>query len=239
MPKRQPNSMIAVIISANLEWRAVLEALDPAGVQRNPYSEHFFSEIAGEPVVFLHGGWGKISAAATAQFCIDTWHPQLIVNLGTCGGLEGAIRRGETLLVNETVSYDIYERMGNPEEALQFYTTSLDLSFLHPPYPQPVVVGRLASADQDIDPQMIALLREKFGVVAADWESASIAWVAAHHALPCLILRTVSDVVSPSGGEIYDDEAVGFEERAREIMHRLVQMLPEWLKVTSPPSPLL
>jgi adenosylhomocysteine nucleosidase len=189
----------------------------------------------GKAVVFLHGGWGKISAAATAQFCIDTWHPEVIINLGTCGGLARAITAGETLLVNETVSYDICERMGDPEEAIRFYSTKLDLSFIMQPYPQPVQVGKLASADQDIDPKLVPLLRDHYHVAAADWESGAIAWVAQHNAVPCLILRTVSDVVSESSGEIYDDEATGFEERAREIMQKLLEKLPEWVRATSPP----
>jgi adenosylhomocysteine nucleosidase len=135
--------MIAVIISANSEWRAALEYLDPASPLHNPYSEHFFSEMDGKAVVFLHGGWGKISAAATAQFCIDTWHPEVIINLGTCGGLARAITAGETLLVNETVSYDIYERMGDPEAAIRFYSTKLDLSFIMQPYPPTRASGQI------------------------------------------------------------------------------------------------
>jgi adenosylhomocysteine nucleosidase len=222
--------MIAVLISANSEWQAALEVLDPASCLPNPYTEHFFSEVAGRPVVFLHGGWGKISAAATTQYCIDTWHPGAIINLGTCGGLAGAIQAGETVLTNETVSYDIYERMGDPEEAIHFYTTTVDLSFIRQPYPQTVLVGRLVSADQDIDPKLVPLLRDQYHVAAADWESGAIAWVAQHNAIPCLILRTVSDVVSESGGEIYFDDAKQFDERSREIMQKLLEKLPEWIE---------
>jgi adenosylhomocysteine nucleosidase len=222
--------MIAVLISANSEWQATLEVLDPANCLPNPYTEHFFSEVAGHPVVFLHGGWGKISAAATTQYCIDTWHPGAIINLGTCGSLAGAINVGETLLANETVSYDIYERMSNPEEAIHFYTTTLDLSFIRQPYPQTVQVGRLASADQDIDPKLVPILRKEFQVAAADWESGAIAWVAQHNATPCLILRTVSDVVSESGGEIYFDDAKQFDGRSRDIMRKLLEKLPEWIE---------
>lgn len=222
--------MIAVIISANSEWRAALEYLDPVSLLPNPFSEHFFSEVNEKPVVFLHGGWGKVSAAATAQYCIDTWHPEVLINLGTCGGLAGAIKAGDTLLVNETVIYDIYERMSDPEAAVHFYTTSLDLSFITQPYPLPVLVGRLASADQDIDPKLVPVLRDQFHVAAADWESASIAWVVQHNAIPCLILRTVSDLVSETGGEIYFDGAAQFSERSREIMQKLIESLPAWIE---------
>ena len=222
--------MIVIIISANSEWQAVLECLDPVSRLRNPYTEHFFSEVNGNSVIFIHGGWGKVSAAATAQYCIDTWHPSVLINLGTCGGLAGEIQKGETILVNETVFYDIYERMADPAEAIRFYTSPIDLSFISPPYPQPVHVGRLASADQDIDPRLVPVLRDQFHVAAADWESGAIAWVAQHNGIPCLILRTVSDVVSESGGEIYADDAEQFTQRSRQIMQELLDNLPEWIR---------
>ncbi len=221
--------MIAVIISANSEWQAALEYLDPVSLLPNPFTEHFFSEVKGKPVVFIHGGWGKVSAAATAQYCIDTWHPEVLINLGTCGGLDGAIQAGETLLVNETVMYDIYERMNDPAIALRFYTTTLDLSFINQPYPIAVRIGRLASADQDIDPMLVPMLRDQFHVAAADWESASIAWVAQHNATPCLILRTVSDLVSEAGSEIYSDGAAQFSDRSRVIIQKLIESLPDWI----------
>jgi len=222
--------MIVIIISANSEWQAVLECLDPVSRLRNPYTEHFFSEVNGNSVIFIHGGWGKVSAAATAQYCIDTWHPSVLINLGTCGGLAGEIQKGETILVNETVFYDIYERMADPAEAIRFYTSPIDLSFISPPSPQPVHVGRMATADQDIDPRLVPVLRDQFHVAAADWESGAIAWVAQHNGIPCLILRTVSDVVSESGGEIYADDAEQFTQRSRQIMQELLDNLPEWIR---------
>ena len=55
---------IAVLISAGAEWRAVLSYYHPA-CQPTPYGDYFLSRIAGQPVVFLHGGWGKIAAAGS------------------------------------------------------------------------------------------------------------------------------------------------------------------------------
>jgi hypothetical protein len=75
---------------------------------------------------FFHGGWGKISAAATAQEAIDLWQPDLLVNLGTCGGFEGRIARGTIILVTRTIVYDILEQMSDPDEAISHYSTELD-----------------------------------------------------------------------------------------------------------------
>ncbi|MBE0696125.1 MAG: hypothetical protein IH586_04310, partial [Anaerolineaceae bacterium] len=114
--------MFAVIlISANAEWRIVREYYPDAIIEKSPVGEFFNRTIAGLPVVFLHGGWGKISAAASTQFAVDRWHPLLLVNLGTCGGFAGYIQRGAILLVVRTLVYDIIEQMGDPQAAIDHY----------------------------------------------------------------------------------------------------------------------
>ena len=97
-------------------------------------------------------------------------------------------------------------------------------------YPSPVRRVRLLSADSDIVPAQVGRLREKYGAVAADWESGAIAWTAARNGVSCLILRAVSDLVDAAGGEVYADYAE-FERRSREVMRTLLGVLPAWLAV--------
>ncbi len=96
------------LISADAEWRAVRGLYPAARLQSSPYGEWFPLEmkVGGAPtaVIFLQGGWGKIAAAASTQYAIDRWRPELLVNLGTCGGFAGEIARGEVVLVERTAS---------------------------------------------------------------------------------------------------------------------------------------
>ena len=130
-----------VVISANAEWHPFRGLFPEARIEQSPFGEYFVHDLdvgdGVEKVVFLHGGWGKISAAASAQFAIDRWSPRLLVNLGTCGGFKGAVEPGEVLLVEKTIVYDIVEKMGDASEAIAEYTTDLDLDWLQPPYPTP------------------------------------------------------------------------------------------------------
>ncbi len=222
---------VIVLISANAEWQAVKQILSPASFQSTPFGETF--DI--RHLTYFHGGWGKISAAATAQYVIDHYQPDLLVNLGTCGGFEGRIERGTIILVTRTIVYDIIEQMLDPDEAVRFYTTELDLSWLedHGPQtidhrPSSVVRGPLVSADRDILPADIPMLVEKYGAVAADWESGAIAWVAKRNGVRCLILRGVTDLVGESGGEAYGDIGI-FHENTRTVMKKLIEQLPDWL----------
>lgn len=157
---------------------------------------------------------------------IDAFAPELLVNLGTCGGLTGHVARGEVLLADETLVYDIVEQMTDADEAIAAFTTAIDLSWLGPaPYPSPVRRARLVSADGDIAPSQVGVLRARFAAVAADWETGAIAWTAARNGVPCLILRAVSDLVDATGGEVYDDYGE-FERRSLEVMDTLFGVLP-------------
>jgi len=182
------------------------------------------------PLRFIHGGWGKISAAASAQYAIDHFLPDLIINIGTCGGFEGEIERGVVLLVNRTLVYDILEQMGDFDEHIAHYTTSIDLSWLGTlTLPDGYQPGFLVSGDRDLVVEDIGWLKSQFGAYAGDWESAAIAWVAGRNAIPVLILRAVSDLVGPKGGEAYGNMAL-FQASTRAIMARLVADLPFWLQ---------
>ena len=90
----------------------------------------------------------------------------------------------------------------------------------------------MATADQDLDPKSITDLYEKYGAVAADWESGAIAYVAdKNNNTKCLIVRGVSDVVDPAGGGPSIDEEI--IEGTRIVMEKLIDSLPEWIeKVT-------
>ncbi len=245
---------VVVLISADSEWQAVKEILAPIAVQSTPLGEHFDlkSDTGTHDSVthFFHGGWGKISAAATTQYVIDRWQPDILVNLGTCGGFEGHVGHGTVILVTKTIIYDIIEQMSDPDEAIAHYTTELDLSWLSDRGPQTVdcdspptangplstVRGLLVSADRDIVAEDIPGLIEKYGAVAADWESGAIAWVAQKNKTKCLILRGVTDLVGAAGGEAYGNIGL-FHENTKTVMEGLLDQLPAWLENTRPVPP--
>jgi adenosylhomocysteine nucleosidase len=224
---------VVVLIAANAEWRVVRAFYRGVSIRQAPYGECFTTALEGREVIFLHGGWGKIAAAASTQYALSTWSPDVIINLGTCGGFEGlpagVIARGDILLVERTLVYDIIEQMTDPEAALRHYAVDLDLSWLHEPYPQPVRRGLLLSADRDILPEDIPMLVQRWGAAAADWESGAIAWVAARNNARLLILRGVSDLVGVGGGEAYGAVEI-FQDGARRVMEPMLQALPGWLR---------
>jgi adenosylhomocysteine nucleosidase len=220
---------IIILISADCEWQSWVELHPDATFLETPYGGSFTHVIDHHPAMSMRGGWGKVSAAASTQWVIDHYQPDLIMNLGTCGGLAGRIERHKIVLVERTWQYDIQEQMTNPDEANRFYACELDLAWLRDyPLPKWVVRTTMFSADRDILASDVTRLIEQHAARVADWESGAIAWVAERNHTPLLILRGVSDLVSPMGGESYDNVGL-FQKSTRKIMEMLAGQLPWWL----------
>lgn len=219
-----------VIVSANAEWRALVDVIKPENnsLQSSPYGQWFVlpgRKLQGieKPLVFFHGGWGKVDAAASAQWAVLKWHPGLVINIGTAGGFPGRVHEGDVVFVTKTIIYDIIERMGSATEAIQDYTTQLD----SPPEGLAglVIPSPILSGDQDIDPRRVSELMRTYSAVAADWESGSIARICKRNQVPVVILRGISDVVGASGSRTYGN-AADFEAQSKKIMRSLLALLP-------------
>lgn len=226
---------VVVLISANVEWMVVRELFPGISFEKSPYGEWFTIDTLQDSkidtrinLIFFHGGWGKIAAAGSTQYVIDRWSPILLVNLGTCGGFQGEIERGEIILVDRTLVYDIIEQMGDYDEHIAHYTTKIDLTWLGENYPTKVRKSLLVSGDRDLLVEDIPGLKSRYRAVAGDWESGAIAWIAARNGVRCLILRGVTDLVGSQGGEAYGDIGV-FVAATRPILDHLIKILPSWI----------
>jgi adenosylhomocysteine nucleosidase len=174
----------AVLISANAEWHAVKPLFVAAHFETSPYGEYFFTNIEGERILFFHGGWGKVAAAGSTQYVVDRFHPARLINIGTCGGVEGRINRFDIVAVEKVVIYDIAEAMGDSKEVIAEYSTTLPLPAQLPPG---AIKATMYSADRDLTASGLWELEAPYQPVVADWESGAIAWIAHKNATPVLI----------------------------------------------------
>lgn len=222
-------SETVILVSADAEWEAVKSLLSIQKLEVTPYGEWFVWQIGELSIPVMQAGWGKTASGGAAQYAIDRWQPEVLVNLGTCGGFAGLVERGEVILAERTVIYDIIEMMTDAAETIGQRAVNIDLSWLKQPLPLPVRRSTLVSGDRDIQMADIPMLVEKYAAVAADWESGSVAWVAQRNGVKCLILRGVTDLVGEGGGEAYGNYGL-FVARTREVMKGLVEGFGGWLK---------
>ena len=228
--QQAPKNKVIVLISANAEWRVVKSVYPNERYQSSPWGEYFEKEIqtskGNEMVTFFHEGWGKVAAAGATQYAIDRWNPEILINLGTCGGFEGSVNRFDILLIGKTVIYDIKEAMGDSKEAINDYTTTLDFSWLT--VPDSIKKSILVSADRDLVPEEIESLKKNYSAIAGDWETGAIAYTCQRNKKKLLVLRGVSDLVSDKGGEAYSKPEV-FQNGTEVVMMKLLHDLPRWM----------
>ena len=134
-----------VIISADIEWRVIKEIFPAVELHYSPFGEWFIDNLLinadydgveeSTNVVYFHGGWGKISAAASTQFVIDHWQPELLLNLGTCGWFQGEVDRDVIILAEKTIVYDIYELMYPTQDHVDHYSTDINVEWLDEDFP--------------------------------------------------------------------------------------------------------
>lgn len=235
-PRAVPTTRTLIIISANTEWKVTRPLFASIPEHTSPYGTWFEATLGSQHVVFFHGGWGKVSAAGSAQWAIDKFHPELILNLGTVGGFGDGIVVGDVMLATETVIYDIIERMGSADEAIADYTTKLDTRAWPARLASKVKPARLISADQDLAADAVKALEAKYHAPAGDWESGAIAYVATHNRVRVMILRAVTDLVSAAGDVTYNNTAQ-WEVETTKVMRALVALtsdaLPDLLAATN------
>jgi adenosylhomocysteine nucleosidase len=215
----------AIIVSANAEWESVKPLFPHAHTEHSPFGEYFFDDVGGHRLVFFHGGWGKVAAAASTQYVIDHFHPNTLINLGTCGGIEGRVERLDVIAVERTVIYDIHEAMDDPDDALAHYSTELTIPDGLPSY---VVRATMYSADRDLTAAFFREIDARHRPNVVDWESGAIAWVASRNKMRLLILRGVTDLINATAAEA-DGNLLFYRQYAAQVMKRLVSDLPFYM----------
>jgi len=217
---------VVVIVSANAEWESLKPMFRPAQIEHSPFGEYFFGGVAaGLRTLFFHGGWGKVAAGASTQYVIDHFKPRFLINLGTCGGIDGRVSRFDVVAAERTMIYDIHEAMEESHVGIAHYTTDLAVPA---DLPKQIIRTTIYSADRDLTPFHLRELEKQFHPRVVDWESGAIAWVAKRNKASLLIVRGVTDLVSLDKAEAEGNLAL-FRENAGRIMQTLIGDLPMYI----------
>jgi adenosylhomocysteine nucleosidase len=219
---------VTIQICSKLEWECTksILAVKKKEVRRQPFGGCFWRPIGSHEAVIFESGATKTRSAAACQYAIDTWRPDAVINLGTCGGVARSVRKRTILLVTKTFQYDVIQRFGKPSpQFLRSLKANIDTSWVDLTRVRRVIrTGAIASADQDLEDEHRGPLQSK-GVLAADWESASIATVCKLNKIRCLILRGVSDIPEKNGRPKEGLQERDYQKNTRIIMRDLFGIL--------------
>ena len=195
---------ITIIAALQEELDAFRGAHDLTPVSDGPPAPAFRFRFGAAEVMLLRGGVGKASAAMVAQHAVDRFAPDYLLMTGIAGGLGGRLALGDVVVSRDCVQHDLdVTALGLPLGQVPFtehrFLTAdprlVELALATPVPGQRVVAGRILTGDQFItatDAARMERLRTLDGT-AVEMEGAAVALVAAVHAIPFVIIRSVSD----------------------------------------------
>lgn len=173
---------------------------------------------AGPDIFVLSGGLGKSFAAASAEYAIDAWSPNLVLDFGAAGALVEGLRAGDLVCSNSVVEHDIapLKKQSEPIPARVLPGVPLFPSFRtigedeREQQGVRVCVGGIAAGEENIETvEQRRALAARFNAIAVTWETSAIARVCGFHNVPFASLRMITDV---GEGELLEEYKRGVRE---------------------------
>lgn len=169
--------------------------------------------IRARPDVFvLSGGLGKSFAAASAEYAIDAWTPNLVIDFGAAGALVEGLRAGDLVNSNSVVEHDIapLKKRSDPIPARTIADVPEFPSFKTIADGLRVCVGGIAAGEENIETvEQRRDLASRFNAIAVTWETSAIARVCGFHNVPFASVRMITDV---GEGELLEEYKRGVKE---------------------------
>ncbi len=161
-------------------------------------------KLAGKEVVLAVCGIGKVFAAICAQTMILKYAPELLVNTGVAGGLDGGLHIGDIVVATALVQHDMDTTpLGDPPGLISGINV---VEFSADEKSREVMAdcvkalglgckeGLIASGDQFVaGGEKKEFIRRTFGAVACEMEGAAIAHTAYVNGVPFAVIRAISD----------------------------------------------
>lgn len=179
-------------------------------------------QLAGNDVVIVQSGIGKVAAALATAFLISEFQPDYVVNTGSAGGFEQSLKVGDIVISSEVRYHDVdvtafgYEIGQLPANPAAYIPHPMLVDAAKSGIAQlsdiQTLVGLITTGDtfmtKDDD---IAKARKNFPTMAAvEMEGAAIAQTCHQLKTPFVVIRSMSDIAgkeSPTSFEAYLETA--------------------------------
>lgn len=165
-------------------------------------------------LVIARAGIGKVNAAICAQFMIDKFGCDAIINVGVAGGIGKGVKINDIVVSTDCLEHDFDG--GEGQSIIPRMDTSVfaaDASLLEAAKGAKIATdlhfGRIVSGDQFIDSkekgqQLVA----DFDALATEMEGAAIAHTCHVNSVPFLIIRSISDAADEEALDTFSANVV-------------------------------
>lgn len=197
---------IGIIGAMDEEVQQLKEQLDPCQETRMAGSSFYQGTFAGQEIILLQSGIGKVNAALGTTILLNDFQPDVVINTGSAGGFNKELDVGDIVISTEVRYHDVdatgfgYEYGQVPKMPAAYkadeqlmklaeYTAEKATNAHH------IAQGLIATGDSFMsDPERAQFVTSKFpDLQAADMEAGAIAQVCHRFETPFVVIRALSD----------------------------------------------
>ncbi len=206
---------IGIVGALPEEIARLTEAME--GTSTHTYLGRHFHQgsLAGQPVVVVQGGVGKVRAATTATLLVTHFPLRGLILTGVAGALAEHLQVGDVVLAHTAIEHDFgtgrsegfvlgidfIPELRHPLVTAEKSLYDLILAHRHQIQLQPLqgrvpVIHQGLVATGDVFVAHAGLRQEIYkrtGALVVEMEGAAVARVAQEAGIPCLLVRSVSD----------------------------------------------
>lgn len=202
--------MIAIIGAMPEEVAAILKLSQSSEEISVKKRIMYKTKLYNNDVIVALSGVGKVEAAYTCQLLINEFDIELIINIGSAGGLQPGQRIGDIVIASECQYHDFIIHQDDPLEGLERFDFRSDMRLVKIMKNSLDVlkirnwIGLVVSGDQFISTkeQSQFILNRFPYAICSEMEATAIAHVCTLEEIPYVIIRSLSDIALKQGNEI-------------------------------------
>lgn len=218
--------MIGLIAATTQELSAISACMSKVSTRTLAHVEFRSGLLANQEVVLALSGVGKVNATIAATLMCQLYQPSCLISIGVAGGLKTEQEVGDLVISDEIIQadfdtspFDGPKGLGltfkaNPKliEKAQKAAQKSNLNWS---------VGAIATQDLFMSrlEDYQKLLAHFPQAACSEMEGGAVAQTAKAFSIPCLVLRTLSDVVS------HEDNSIEYAQFALESAQKAAQFL--------------
>lgn len=207
---------IAIIGAMEEEVTILRENIENRKVETIAGYEFTTGKMNNKEVILLRSGIGKVNAAMSTAILIHQFKPDVVINTGSAGGFNSALKVGDLVISTEVRHHDVdvtifgYEYGQVPQMPPAFIADEKLIAAAEEGAKHiegiKIEKGLVATGDSFMnDLERVKFVRDKFPQLqAAEMEAAAIAQVAHQFNVPFVIIRSLSDIAGIESNISFD-----------------------------------
>lgn len=215
---------VGILCAGDREVAPFLESLRENTVTEKAMLKFHQGRLGDIEAVVLYSGVCKVNAAVAAQLLIDLFQVDCIINAGTAGGMDPALKIFDTVIATETDYHDVEPHiLTGFHPWLEQPGFSCDEQLLKlsriaaEKLPYRIVWGKMVTGEAFITDDGRAEILKAHAPLTVDMETAAVAHVAYVNRVPFLSVRCITDTADHSGTGYFEENCPKASAIARDV----------------------